>query len=328
MKAVAPILCAKEKNKNMKSKVLNFLKTYLIITVGGLIVGFGVYFFSFPNNFSTGGTSSLSVIVAQLVSLSGNEQLINIITPGLVMVVVNTFLLAIALIIFGKDFAFKTVYCSLLISFSTLILEKVLPISKITGEEMMGTALFGGGPTLTGEPLLELIFAIGCIAVGSAITFSVGASSGGTDIVAMILKKYSNLDISRSLFVSDLVLVLAAFFVFNVQVALFSFFGLILKSFIVDIAIDGMYKTKCFYIITSRADEILDFINNKLHRGATVSLASGSFSHEDKKIILTVLSRGQAMQLKTFISSTGDGSDFTIITNSSDIIGKGFRSAF
>ena len=312
----------------MKSKFWDFIKTYSIITVGGLIVAFGVYFFSFPNNFATGGTSSLSVLVAQLVALTGNETLINLFTPGLVMAVVNVFLIILAIIIFGKNFAFKTVYCSLLISASTFVLEKVLPISKITDQSTMCTALFGGGPTLTGEPLLELIFAIGCIAIGSAITFSVGASSGGTDIVAMILKKYTNLDISRALFVSDAVLVLAGFFIFNVKVGLFSLLGLILKSFLVDIVIDGIYKTKCFYIITSREDEILEFINNKLHRGATVSLASGSFSHEDKKIILTVLSRGQAMQLKTFIASTGDGSDFTIITNSSDIIGKGFRSAF
>ena len=312
----------------MNSKFLDFIKTYAIITLGGLIVGFGVYFFSFPNNFSTGGTSSLSVLVARLAGLTGNETLIKILTPGLVMLVVNVFLLILALIIFGKNFAFKTVYCSLLISASTFVLEKVLPIEKMTDESTLGTALFGGGPTLTGEPLLELVFAIGCIAIGSAITFSVGASSGGTDIVAMILKKYTNLDISRSLFISDAVLVGASFFIFNVKVGLFSLLGLILKSFIVDIAIDGIYKTKCFYIITSREDEILDFINNKLHRGATVSLASGSFSHKDKKIILTVLSRAQAMQLKTFISTTGDGSDFTIITNSSDIIGKGFRSAF
>lgn len=85
--------------------------------------------------------------------------------------------------------------------------------------------------------------------------------------------------------------------------------------------------TKCFYIITSREKEIVEFINNKLHRGATVSMCTGSFTHEDKKIIITVLSRTQAMQLKNFIKETGDGTDFTIITNSSDIIGKGFRSA-
>ncbi len=305
----------------MKSKLLDFLKTYSIITLGGLIVAFGVYFFSFPNNFSTGGTSSLSVLVAQLVS-SLAPNLAPYFTPATIMTVVNVLLIIIALIIFGKQFAFKTVYCSLLISGSTLLLEKVLPLSSFAD----GVALFGDAKTLTGEPLLELIFAIGCIAVGSAITFSVGASSGGTDIVAMILKKYTKMDISRALFVSDALLVFAGFFIFNIKVGLFSLLGLILKSFIVDVAIDGIYKTKCFYIITSRADEILDFINNKLHRGATVSLASGSFSHEDKKMILTVLSRGQAMALKEFISQTGDGTDFTIITNSSDIIGKGFRS--
>ncbi len=294
----------------MKSKILDILKTYLIITIGGIIVACGVYFFSFPNNFSTGGTSALSVLLAKVIGIEA-------ITPGLIMAVVNVILLAIALIIFGKDFAFKTVYCSLLISLSSFILERVLPITKITG----------GAPTITGDAFLELLFAIGCIAVGSAITFSVGASSGGTDIVAMILKKYTNLDISRSLFISDALLVLASFFIFGLRIGLYSLLGLILKSFIVDVVIDGIYLTKCFYIITSRDKEIVEFINNKLHRGATVSLCTGSFTHEDKKIIITVLSRTQAMQLKNYIKETGDGSDFTIITNSSDIIGKGFRSA-
>lgn len=300
----------------MKSKILDILKTYLIITVGGIIVACGVYFFSFPNNFSTGGTSSLSVLVAKLVATFAPSAA-QYITPGLVMVTVNVILLAIALIIFGKEFAFKTVYCSLLISLSSFVLERVLPITKITG----------GAPTITDDAFLELLFAIGCIAVGSAITFSVGASSGGTDIVAMILKKYTNLDISRALFVSDAFLVLASFFIFDLRIGLYSLLGLILKSFIVDVVIDGIYLTKCFYIITSREKEIVEFINNKLHRGATVSMCTGSFTHEDKKIIITVLSRTQAMQLKNFIKETGDGTDFTIITNSSDIIGKGFRSA-
>ena len=190
----------------MKSKFLDTLKTYLIITLGGLIVACGVYFFSFPNNFSTGGTSSLSILLAKLIG-------VEIVTPGLIMAVVNVILLIIALIIFGKTFAFKTVYCSLLISLFSLIMEKVLPIEKIPNVVVSSN----GTITLTGEPFLELIFAIGCIAVGSAITFSVGASSGGTDIVAMILKKYTNLDISRALFVSDAVLVLASFFIFNIR---------------------------------------------------------------------------------------------------------------
>ena len=294
----------------MKSKILDTLKTYLIITIGGIIVACGVYFFSFPNSFSTGGTSALSVLLAKIIGVEA-------ITPGLIMAVVNVILLAIALIIFGKDFAFKTVYCSLLISLSSFVLERALPITKITVNS----------PTLTGDPLLELIFSIGCIAIGSAITFSVGASSGGTDIVAMILKKYTNLDISRALLISDAFLVLASFFIINIRIGLYSLLGLILKSFIVDVVIDGIYLTKCFYIITSRENEIVEFINNKLHRGATVSMCTGSFTHEDKKIIITVLSRTQAMQLKNYIKETGDGSDFTIITNSSDIIGKGFRSA-
>lgn len=230
-------------------------------------------------------------------------------SAGQYMMIINVILLVVGLLVFGKGFAAKTVYSSLLLSACTRVFEVVIPMEH----------------ALTDQKLLELIFAIGLTAVGSALIFNEGASSGGTDIVAMILKKFTNLNIGRALLCSDIVLAAASFWVFDIETGMFSVLGLILKAFVVDNVIDGINLSKCFTIITDKDQEICEFINKELHRGATVSVCSGAFTGEDRKMIITVLNRGQAVMLKQFINKT-DKHAFTVITNSSDILGKGFRT--
>lgn len=284
----------------MNNKVLNTIKSYITITVGTIIMSAGIYFFKFPNNFSTGGVSALSMILTQLFP---------VLTAGQYMMIFNVVLLAVGLLIFGRKFAVKTVYCSMLLSLCTRAFEIIVPLEA----------------PITEQKLLELIYAIGLTAVGSAIIFNEGASSGGTDIVAMILKKFTSLDIGRALLCSDIILAVASIWVFDIQTGMFSVLGLIMKAFVVDNVIDGINLSKCFTIITDKDKEICEFINKELHRGATVSVCSGAFTGEERKMIITVLKRGQAVALKHFINQT-DPHAFTMITNSSDILGKGFRT--
>ena len=260
----------------------------------------GIYFFKFPNNFSTGGVSALAMILTKLIP---------VMTAGQYMMIFNVLLLVIGLLIFGKTFAVQTVYCSMLLSVCTRVFEVVMPLD---------------GP-ITDQTLLELVYAIGLTAIGSAIIFNEGASSGGTDVVAMILKKYTSLDIGKALLYSDIILAIASIWVFDMETGMFSILGLVMKAFVVDNVIDGINLSKCFTIITDKDKEICEFINKELHRGATVSECSGAFTGEDRKMILTVLKRGQAVALKRFINET-DPHAFTMITNSSDILGKGFRT--
>ncbi|MBP3494786.1 MAG: YitT family protein [Clostridia bacterium] len=281
------------------AKALRFIWSYFIITLGTLFVAIGVYFFKFPNHFTVGGVSSLSVILSHYFPAISESQF---------MAIANIILLIVALIIFGKQFAIKTVYSTVLLSVFTLVFEKVIPITQ----------------PLTSDKLLELLFTIGGIAVGSALLFSQNASSGGTDIIAMIFKRFSSVNIGTALLLSDLVLVILGGIAFNLETCLYSLVGLILKSFIVDNVIDGINLNKCFIIVTKMDKEICDYINNELHRGATVSVCTGSFTHDDKKMIITVLNRTQSSLLKKFIKET-DPTAFTIITNSTDILGKGFR---
>ena len=275
--------------------------SYIIITIGTAIIALGIYLFKFPNHFSVGGVSSLAVLLSELLD--------HAVTESQIMSIANIALLIVALIVFGKSFAIKTVYSTVLLSGLTLAFEWVIPSSMLP---------------LTNELFLELILTIAAIAVGSAILFSQGASSGGTDVIAMLIRKFTNADIGTALLITDAFMAFAGIFVFGPTIGLYSILGLVLKSFIVDNVIDGMNRTKVFIIVTQREKEACDFINNILHRGATVSKCTGSYTNEEKSMIITVLTRMQAGMLKKYLKEV-DPQAFTVITNSSDIIGKGFR---
>lgn len=279
----------------MKSK----LKNFSLLTISTLIMAVGIYFFKFANNFTFGGITGIAVLVAKFLPISASDF----------SFVVNILLLIIGWIVLGKSFAAKTAYSTILLSVSLSLLERIYPMSH----------------PLTNEPLLELIFAILLPALGSAILFNIGASSGGTDVIAMILKKYTSVDIGKGLMISDLIFTLAGFLVFNVKTGLYSLFGLIMRSALIDNFIESFNRSKYFHVVTSNATCICDFIQNDLQRGATIVNATGAFTGDDKYIILTVLSPSQAVKLRNFIKEH-DPKAFLLISNTSEIIGKGFHS--
>lgn len=279
----------------MKSK----LKNFSLLTISTLIMTVGIYFFKFTNNFTFGGITGIAVLVAKFLPISASDF----------SFVVNILLLIIGWIVLGKSFAEKTAYSTILLSVSLSLLERIYPMSH----------------PLTNEPLLELIFAILLPALGSAILFNIGASSGGTDVIAMILKKYTSVDIGKGLMISDFIFTLAGFLVFNVKTGLYSLFGLIMRSALIDNFIESFNRSKYFHVVTSNATCICDFIQNDLQRGATIVNATGAFTGDDKYIILTVLSPSQAVKLRNFIKEH-DPKAFLLISNTSEIIGKGFHS--
>ena len=275
------------------------LKEFALLNAGTLLVAAGVYFFKFPNNFSTGGVSGLSIVLGHYISW---------LTPGTLVSILNYTLLIIGFIIFGRGFGAKTAYSTILMSLTIQILEKVYPMSQ----------------PFTSQPFMELLCAVGLPAIGSAMLFNIDASTGGTDVVAMILKKYTNMNIGRALLASDAVISLSACFAFGMETGLFSIFGLIIKSSLVDSVIESFNMCKYFTIVTRHPKELCSFITDKLHRSATVMKGEGAFSHDDCFVVLAVMNRAQAVQLQKQIRSTDPGA-FMMITNTSEIIGKGFR---
>ena len=275
------------------------LKNFSLLTISTLIMAVGIYFFKFTNNFTFGGITGIAVLVAKFLPISASDF----------SFVVNILLLIIGWIVLGKSFAEKTAYSTILLSVSLSLLERIYHMSH----------------PLTNEPLLELIFAILLPALGSAILFNIGASSGGTDVIAMILKKYTSVDIGKGLMISDLIFTLAGFLVFNVKTGLYSLFGLIMRSALIDNFIESFNRSKYFHVVTSNATCICDFIQNDLQRGATIVNATGAFTGDDKYIILTVLSPSQAVKLRNFIKEH-DPKAFLLVSNTSEIIEKGFHS--
>lgn len=274
-------------------------KEYALLTLGTLLTAVGVYFFKFPNNFSTGGVSGLSIILAHYVPS---------VSPGAFVFVINQALLVLGFAVFGRSFGVRTAYTSLVLSCATWGLEYICPLSA----------------PMTSQPLLELVFAVTLPAIGSAILFNMQASSGGTDIVAMILRKFTNLNIGNALLFVDFSITVAACFAFGMETGLFSILGLGLKSVIVDMVLENFRVHKAFQIITSKPEEIITFVTRELGRGATEIHGEGAFTHENKTVILTVVNRYQAVKLRNYTRSI-DPHSFILITNTTEIIGKGFR---
>ena len=177
---------------------------------------------------------------------------------------------------------------------------------------------------LTDEIMLELCFAILLPALAAALLFFENASGGGTDIIAMILKKYTSVPIGTALFLVDCVIVISSCFVFDIQTGLFSLTGLLAKSLVIDNVIESINRCKVFLIVCDNPDPICEFIYQDLKRSATVYKAHGAFTHNQKMIIMSVMKRGQAVQLRNFVKRYQPGA-FIAIVNSSEIIGKGFR---
>jgi len=276
-------------------------KEYAIITAGIMLVVIGVYFFKFPNHFSIGGVTGAAIILSNLTGGS--------LSSGTIVLIANAVLLIIGYIFLGKNFGNRTAYGTILLSVSLKALEFICPMHK----------------PLTNQPTLELAFAVILPALGAAIIFNIGASTGGTDVIAMLLKKYSSLDIGRALLTTDLSLTLLTFPVFGVTIGLFSTLGLFLKSTLVDTIIENLNLNKYFTIVCENPKLIVDYIIKEIHRSATVFDAKGAFSDKNRSIIITVMSRGQAVTLRKFIKKQ-EPNAFILITNTSEIIGRGFRN--
>lgn len=287
-------------NENAVETKAQLLKKYGMITISILIMAVGVHFFKFPNNFTFGGVTGFAVVFAKLLPVTAS---------GFTFVV-NVLLLIVGRIFLGRRFAVMTTYASLLLSVLLLAFDWLWPMKA----------------PLTDQPMLELLFAITLPAVGSALLFNMSASSGGSDVLAMLLKKYTKMqDIGWALFYTDMVMVLAACFVFDVRTALFSFVGLTVKSFLIDGIIENLNLCKSITIVCDDAAPICAFINTGLHRGATFCAAEGAYTHQKKYIIFTTLNRAQAMALRSFLHENQLRA-FLLVSSTSEVFGKGFAS--
>ena len=143
--------------------------------------------------------------------------------------------------------------------------------------------------------------------------------------MALILKKFTSLNVGVALLAVDFIIASSSFFVFDIQAGLFSLLGLFSKAFIVDMVIENLNTCKYFIVITSKREEITEYIIKTLHHGVTTSRVIGEYTQEEKTMVHTVCKRLEAIKLKNKIKEI-DPKSFIIITTSSEIIGRGFRN--
>ena len=277
-----------------------YVKEYLLLTLSTALLSVGVYFFKFPNHFTTGGVSGISILLGEVLTFA---------TPATMNMIINYALLLVGLIVLGKGFTLRTVYCSVLYALIIWVLEKVYPMSK----------------PFTDQPLLELFFAILLPAIGSAIMFNMDASSGGTDVVAMIVKKYTSMNIGTALMVSDAVIALCSVFVFGIKTCLFSVLGLMMKAFLIDSVIESINLCKFFTIVTTKPHEVCEYIIKTMNHSATVVDGEGAYTGQARKLVLVACRRTEAVLLRRAVRAM-DEHAFMFMSNTSEIIGKGFRS--
>ncbi|MGN0979175.1 MAG: YitT family protein [Candidatus Avoscillospira sp.] len=283
-----------------KSQIRDAVRFFLLLNAGLLVTAMGIAFFKTPNHFAFGGTSGVSIILSTLFPS---------LNVGGFMWIVNAVLVLLGFLFLGPKAMGWTIYSSFALSFYVSLCELVVPLSA----------------PLTGDKFLELCFAVILPAIGSAIVFNIGASTGGTDILAMILHKYTSLEIGKALMVSDVGIVLIAAWLYGPATGLYCILGMILKCTVVDSAIESLNLRKVCTVISSCPDEVEEFIIGVLHRSATEQEAYGAYKHQTEKILMTVLTRREAALLRNFLRRK-DPKAFITIVNSSEIIGKGFRS--
>lgn len=281
--------------------VKQYVKQYVLITLSISIMSVGVYFFKFPNNFVFGGVTGTAALVAKLTPMSASSF----------SSAANLVLLVVGLIFLGKEFAMTTGYATFVMSVELMVFEKLCPLS---------------GP-LSDQSMLDLLFAIALPAIASALLFNVGASSGGTDIIALIVEKYTHIhSIAVALFITDLFMVIAACFVFDLYTALYSFVGLTVKSLVIDAVLEKIKMCKAILIVCDEKKPICDFVMRKLMRGATYTPCFGAYTDKPHYIIYTTLTRHEADQLQEFIHKEHLNA-FMSMLSTTEVFGKGFNHA-
>ncbi len=298
-----------DKIKERRKTVLN----WVVLNFGILLIAVGIHFFKAPNNFATGGVSGISIILTKYVTKS-----VPFITQPVINLIINAILIIIGFIFLGKGCTFKTAYCSIMYTVEMYAMQWIL--------QALGIEL-NAQNTLTSHKFLEFVYAMLLTGIGSAILFNCNASSGGTDIIALIIKKYAKINIGKALFVTDLLIASSTFIIFDTATGLFSVLGLFFKAFLVDSVIESIGKSKLVTIITANEELIAPFIIEGMHRSFTSYKAKGGYSGEEKTIMITVCNRKEAYRLKAKIRQT-DPAAFVILTDTNEILGKGFRPGF
>jgi len=279
---------------------LRWIKNYSMILIGAFIMASGFVLFITPYKIVPGGVYGISIVLHYILG-----------TPvGMMALAFDIPLTLIGIKILGPRFGVKTVVGFL----ATAIFIDSL------------TYFYGSEPLVVGDALLSSIFGGLFLGVGLGLIFKAKATSGGSDIVAMIIGKYTKMPIGQLIIIVASAIVFVGLIAFDDwKIPLYSLIVIFITGKVVDVILEGMSYDKVLFIISEKSEEIRDKIVNDLNRGGTFLNGEGMYKHNEKSIIFTVVSRREMSMLREFINQI-DPHAFVTAINSNEILGNGFKS--
>lgn len=256
-------------------KIRNTLKEFALITAGTVIVAAAVFFFMLPSHVSVGSGAALAMVLSNFIPL----------TVSAITLIMNVGLLIIGFILVGPEFGVKTVYCSVLMPLVMGLFEIFFPDFQ----------------SITQDPLLDVICYILVVGVGLAILFSRNASSGGLDIVAMILNKYFHVDLGQAMSTAGLLVALSSALCYDSKTVVLSLLGTYFGGMVVDHFIFGINIKRRVCVISSELNTIVDFVLHDLHSGATLNEIIGAYDHTPRTEMITIVDKHEYKQLMDYV---------------------------
>lgn len=272
------------------------LVEYAHILVGASVIAIAFNVFLLPNEIASGGVSGISTILKGVFNWE----------PAFVQWSLNIPLFIAGLIFLGYQFGLKTLIGTLFLPFVVFLTKDWEPW---TLNPLLG-ALFGG---------------IG-IGLGLGIVFRGKGSTGGTDLVAQIVTKFTGLSLGTTVAIIDGLIVLSAAAVFNIEKGLYALISLFVTSKTIDLVQIGISRSKMVMIITNKEDSVREAILNKIDRGVTKLIAYGGYTDHERNILMVVIDQTEFTKLKQLVKSI-DTSAFVVVTEASEVLGEGFKKA-
>ena len=298
------------------SKVLKVLKEYGVITLGLILFVIGWSVFLVPNNLVGGGVTGLASIIQYATK--------GVIKVGYSYFVINTILLVLGLIVLGKSFGGKTIYAIIFASVALTFAEEVIP------KDIVQTLAIDNGK------LLSVI--MGGIIVGLSIgmTMSQGGSTGGTDIIALIINKYRNMSPGTVIYLIDIVIILSSFFIPSYTpdgekmvwtekftTMIYGFALVFITSQVLDFYLSGYKQSVQLFVLSKKYSEIADAITHDLHHGVTVLDGKGWYTQQSTEVLMVLIRKTDLnIVLKTIKSIDPDV--FLSVASVNGVYGKGF----
>lgn len=280
----------------MKHDVRDSIVEYVYVIVGAAIIAIGFNVFLLPNQVASGGVSGISTILHGLFGWN----------PGIVQYAFNIPLFIAGVLLLGKKFGIKSFIGTITLPFIVLLTNSWEP--------------------WTDNPLLGALFGGIVVGLGIGLVFKGNASTGGTDLLAQIITKFTGLSLGTSVLLIDGVIAISAAIVFDLEKGLYALIGLYVTTKTIDIIQLGFSQSKMVYIITLKQDEVREAIYAEINRGVTKLPAIGGYTGEARPVLMVVVYQTEFTKLKQLIKSV-DSSAFVIVSDAYEVLGEGFKRA-